>query len=361
MKRLLHILRHKRNYESEGELQIISDVLDPVTGMQQDAFGNRYKIVGDDPKILFSSHTDTVHRTDGLQKLVMDKVKQVLYKDDNEPLGADDGAGMWLMLKMIEAEIPGLYIFHRGEECGGLGSNHIATKNTKLIEGMTHAIAFDRRGNNDIITTQSVGKCASQDLAEALNTQLGGGYTSCRGSFTDTANYVDIIPECTNLSIGYNREHTAHEWLDYKYLTELAQKMQDVKWDELPKVREPGDDGYSAAAGYGGGYYGMGYGYYGSYGNTAARYGTGPRSSRRRPKAPGKGRTKPVNLHNPLPTVPELTREDISSIVMDSPQVAIQMLLNEQVNAEDYSAARLEYEEYLASVFGYDLNWQTLP
>ena len=36
--------------------------------------------------------------------------------------------------------------------------------------------------------------------------------TDTGGSFTDTANYTDIIPECTNLSCGYYNAHTQSEY-----------------------------------------------------------------------------------------------------------------------------------------------------
>jgi len=32
--------------------------------------------------------------------------------------------------------------------------------------------------------------------------------------YTDTAEFTDIIPECTNRSVGYAREHTQEESLD---------------------------------------------------------------------------------------------------------------------------------------------------
>jgi hypothetical protein len=73
------------------------------------------------------------------------------------------------------------------------------------------------------------------------------------GSFTDTANYVDSIAECTNVSIGYKSEHTANETLDLNYLGYMAEQVLRVEWEALPKVRKAGemDDRW---AGFGGNY-----------------------------------------------------------------------------------------------------------
>lgn len=62
---------------------------------------------------------------------------------------------------------------------------------------------------------------------------------SARGIFTDTANYTHLIPECTNVSVGYYHEHTKDEALDLDYLRELSEKVIEVDWEDLPTTREP--------------------------------------------------------------------------------------------------------------------------
>jgi len=245
MKRLLNILRYKRPYGGAGDEKLIAEILDVIPNMKADSFGNRMLTIGDKPNVLFSSHTDTVHNTDGLQIVLEDKKKKVLYKDDGECLGADDGAGIWVMLNLIEAKVPGLYIFHRGEECGGLGSSYIAHDTPEVLDDITIAIAFDRRGTKDIITSQSGGKCASQEFCDSLAEQLDADYSSARGSFTDTANYTDLVEECTNISVGYYEEHRKTESLDYEYLFILLDKMVNLNYSKLVVAREKGDSGYT--------------------------------------------------------------------------------------------------------------------
>lgn len=244
---LMDILTYRRPHGSASEEVCIAKYLDTIPGMTVDAFGNRILDVGcpsdnRKPTTLFSCHTDTVHRTPGVQKILFDESLNVIYvpQESNEPLGADDGAGMWLLLQMIKDGIPGRYVFHRAEERGGQGSDYIATSTPELLEGIKRAVAFDRKGTKDIITHQSYGECCSQAFAKALAEQLGMGHKpSSRGVFTDTANYVDLVPECTNVSIGYEHEHTVMEMLDLDYLGRLCDSLLTVDWDELPTVRDP--------------------------------------------------------------------------------------------------------------------------
>lgn len=246
MEELYEILKYKRPYGSDEEEACITAHLDVIEGMTSDGFGNRMITIGENPTTLFSSHTDTVHRDGGMQIIINDLEKQVLYKDDKECLGADDGAGMWIMIQLIKEKIPGLYIFHRGEECGGLGSSYIAHNTSEILDNITKAIAFDRCGTKDIINRQSCGKCCSDEFVISLADALDMGHSKTTGSFTDTANYTDLVEECTNVSVGYYSEHQPAESLDYEYLMQLTIKLLQVDFEALTVKREKGDRGYSA-------------------------------------------------------------------------------------------------------------------
>lgn len=244
---LIDILSHQRPYNTPGEEAFIEKYLDVIPGMQKDEVGNRFITVGAAPRVMWSCHTDTVASKDGRQNVKWDGTVLGLNKGKpGQCLGADDGAGMWLMLEMLKANKPGLYIFHRGEERGGIGSDHIATKTPELVEGIQIAIAFDRKALHSIITEQSGGMCASDEFAASLALQLnqtpGFNYEADdTGVFTDTANYTDLIPECTNLSVGYYREHGPMETLDVAHLIKLRSAILELDVDQLVVKREPGE------------------------------------------------------------------------------------------------------------------------
>jgi hypothetical protein len=59
------------------------------------------------------------------------------------------------------------------------------------------------------------------------------------GVYTDTAEFVDIIPECTNLSVGYYSEHSDKESLDIVHYQLLSERVVLIDWDALPTDRDP--------------------------------------------------------------------------------------------------------------------------
>jgi hypothetical protein len=62
------------------------------------------------------------------------------------------------------------------------------------------------------------------------------------GVFTDSASFMETIPECTNVSVGYFEEHTKNEHQNMTFLQKLADACLNVKWESLPTVRKIGVD-----------------------------------------------------------------------------------------------------------------------
>lgn len=217
------------------EAAFIERYLKPL-GFQADQFGNLHLRIGN-PRILFSSHVDTVHKNDGMQKI---RYKDgVLSTKNQNCLGADDTAGIWLMTEMIKAKVPGLYIIHYGEERGCLGSRELA-KHPKYFEGIDIAIAFDRAGYSDVITHQMGMRTASDAFAQELADRLPGKYApDSGGAYTDTNEYASIISECTNISVGYHGQHTSKEQQDVAFLIELRDALLKVDWDNIKAYRDP--------------------------------------------------------------------------------------------------------------------------
>ena len=207
-------------------------------------------------KVYFSCHLDSVHAKDGVQKVMFDSELNVAYKDDETPLGADDAAGIWIMLQLIAAGVPGTYGFHFSEERGGRGSSALARQYPEFLKQFDMAIAFDRRGTTSVITHQGFGKCSSDKFALALAAQINQGGLELApdntGVYTDTAEFVDLIPECTNLSVGYEYEHSKNEMLDLGFVVRLRDAVI-AHFDPatLPIVRAPGDSGDEFEYGFG--------------------------------------------------------------------------------------------------------------
>ncbi len=230
MKLLQSILAMKRPLGSESDTY--ERFLRPL-GVQQDPLSGNYTLRIGESSTLFSCHLDTVEWTGGKQRIEWDQTTQTMRVAGGGILGADDGAGLYLMMQMIEAQIPALYLFHWGEESGGLGSTQLVEQNPELLRGIRQAIAFDRRGTTDLITHQRKQRTASEAYVARLSAALGMGHRAAHGSFTDTYHYKEWVAECTNLSVGYQDEHTEEEWLDCAYLERLLERLLRVDWEEL--------------------------------------------------------------------------------------------------------------------------------
>lgn len=206
-----------------------------------DRHGNLIYEVGASRKVLFTAHVDTVHRADG--KSVLSRIESFVIASDAATgkdcvLGADDAAGCYLLTELIAAGVEGTYIFFVGEEVGGIGSGAFVLDNPDFKADI--AIAFDRRGYSDVITHQASGRCCSDKFALALAKQLDMKYKPCSsGVYTDTAEFVDLVPECTNVSVGYFDEHTSSERLDIEHLMQLRAALLKVDWESLPIERDP--------------------------------------------------------------------------------------------------------------------------
>jgi hypothetical protein len=249
---LIEMMTYKRVPGSKTERKFIHEFIKPIKGLKFDTYGNMHIRVGDVP-IMWSSHTDTVHEKKGRQRIGFDHKEIGVAAEDTSGstcLGADDGVGVWHMLQMLDAGVPGLYVFHRDEEGGRKGSKWIAENDRKLLEGIKFAVALDRRGTDNFITHQMGSRCCSAVWAEQfcklLNASGEMNYSpDSTGSFTDTASYVDYIGECTNISVGYKAAHSAYERLDlehaFKLRAVLCSKEFIAGLKTLEAKREPGE------------------------------------------------------------------------------------------------------------------------
>ncbi len=245
------MLEYRRPLNTDSLDRFCSRFVASLPGAYVDTWGNYLVNVGNESRILWSSHTDTVHTTGGSQTLRIDGDTVTLSKRSKKHgsncLGGDCTVGVWLMRNMILGGVAGHYIFHYGEERGGIGSKAIAENHADWIaESFDYCIAFDRRGNDSIITHQSSWRTASDKFAESMiaalaTAGLSGYEPDDSGSYTDSYEYAEIIPECTNVSVGYDHEHRQSESVDLAHAERLLAAMLRLDVSALVKDRDPND------------------------------------------------------------------------------------------------------------------------
>jgi hypothetical protein len=208
--------------------------------IMRDKHGNFYYQIGKS-KTIFACHLDTVSKK---YEEVTHVIEGNIIKTNGKTiLGADDKAGMCVLLYMMEQKIPGTYFFYIGEEVGCIGSKAAASKDKKFYSDYDKIISFDRKDVCSIITHQSWERCCSDSFANALSKEFISLGLDLKpddtGVGTDSAQFTDIIPECTNISVGYYKEHTHDESQDIDFLEKLCMACALIDWDKLPVKRNP--------------------------------------------------------------------------------------------------------------------------
>ncbi len=247
---LIDMHSYKRPAGSATEHEFIDKYVATLPGAHRDPWGN-WRVVVDDTPVLWSCHTDTVHYDDGRQTTHYDDATGILAlsrfsKHHSGCLGADDTAGVFIMCEMIKRAVPGTYVFHYGEEKGCIGSRDLAEFDSLWLQRFDMAIALDRGGCQDVITYQIGDRCASDAFARSLANELHAVSTitlsPAHGIYTDTASYVDLIPECTNLSVGYSGAHGRSESLNCWHVLRLLDALCRLDTDMLTVDRDPDAD-----------------------------------------------------------------------------------------------------------------------
>ncbi len=211
------------------------------TGTKRDKHGNYFLEIGES-STLFTCHLDTACKDHNKVTHILEG--NFIKSDGTTILGADDKAGMCVILYMIENKIPGTYYFFIGEEVGCIGSRKSARE--EEFTKFDRCISFDRRGYNSVITHQMWSRCCSSEFSEALCKELNKSglkyIPDNTGIVTDSASFMGIIPECTNLSVGYFNEHTLNEKQDIEFLKKLCESVIKVDWESLPTNEFEDDD-----------------------------------------------------------------------------------------------------------------------
>jgi hypothetical protein len=257
----LNYTKHTVPYGKETEY--LKDILPSY--LKMDSIGNYYYVIGDNPSSLFIAHLDTVGGDKEIK--VVEEKNGILKSDGTSILGADDKAGVVILLYMIEHKVPGFYLFPIGEEVGCVGTGKLTKlllskskktgvkignktikinlPNNNLYKHIRKVISFDRMGYTSIITHQLDQRCCSDTFANGLSKELNKNGFNYKiddsGVYSDSAEFADIYPECTNISVGYFAQHTNNESQDIEFLESLCKACINVNWENLPIDRDPSD------------------------------------------------------------------------------------------------------------------------
>lgn len=173
--------------------------------------------LGDIP-IALVAHMDTVYKTPVVD-LYYDQRKGVLWSPQG--IGADDRAGIFAIMKIIQSGLRPAVILTTDEEKGGLGATVLASKECP-IPGLKYMIQLDRHGTNDCVFYE----CFNEDFYDYVESF---GFCEAYGSFSDISFLMPQWNVCgVNLSVGYEDEHGVDETLHIAPLYDTIRKVQEM-------------------------------------------------------------------------------------------------------------------------------------
>lgn len=171
---------------------------------------------GDIP-IALCAHMDTVFEHPPTE-IFWDRTKQVVL--GNYGLGADDRAGIYAIVKILEAGYRPTIILTADEELGNLGAQVMVQLIQKPPIELKYIIQLDRRDFNDCVFYD----CWNEEF---MNYIINFNYNFAYGTFSDIST---ICPAWgiagVNLSVGYKDEHSFCERL---YTAPLMNTIERVK------------------------------------------------------------------------------------------------------------------------------------
>lgn len=187
---------------------------------------NKYLIaVSDTSQIGVVAHCDTVFNTPPSRaEIYYDTYKNVVWSPDG--LGADDRAGVFIILKLLQKGVKPTIILTTGEETGGIGAQDIIKDCPTNDLNLKFLIQLDRRGSNDCVFYN----CGNTDFIKRIETY---GFIEKYGTFTDISFLApawDVA--AVNLSVGYIDEHSYQERLFISDLLSTYNKVLNILADE---------------------------------------------------------------------------------------------------------------------------------
>lgn len=181
---------------------------------------------GDIP-IALIAHMDTVF-TKPATRVYYDKEQGVMWSPDG--LGADDRAGIFCIVKILQGKYRPTIILTTDEEKGCIGASKLVERFKEAPWDLNYIIQLDRRGYTDCVFYD----CDNPDFVKYVE---GFGFMEEIGSLSDIS---VICPDWgiagVNLSVGYEGEHSETEILHVAPLLATIEKVKIMlSQNEIPK------------------------------------------------------------------------------------------------------------------------------
>lgn len=204
-----------------------------------DSVGNIYfknHIEGDN-RIIVNAHMDTVANAVADVGIFKTADDIVFKSKNNQVIGGDDKCGVFAVLKLItdrNFQIPLTGLLTVAEETGCNGVRHAMNQHIDYFANCIFWVTVDRRGNDEIITTNSDYQLSSDDITTMLD-NLDANWKTSTGSISDVSEgVVSLEINGINLAAGYYNAHSGSEYVSFK---DLSNSVAFLKQTLIPTMQ----------------------------------------------------------------------------------------------------------------------------
>lgn len=203
---------------------------------------NEYIAAEGNIPVVLIAHLDTVFNDESRNEMeIYHDTEQGVWWSPNG-LGADDRAGVYMILQILEqTKLRPHILFTTDEETIATGADAVASIKNKLFKEVSYVIELDRKGYQEAVYYD----CDNKQFEAYINSF---GFHTEDGTFTDIS---IICPKWevagVNLSVGYFWEHSYVEhfysvfWYDtLKKVIKILEDKNGYKqiWKYIPKQYE---------------------------------------------------------------------------------------------------------------------------
>lgn len=207
----------------ESLISVLGDYLISVYGEEKVVISNDYLVAYGTIPVGLVAHLDTVH-TVPVQTLLYDREQNIMWSPQG--LGADDRAGVYAILEILNRGLTPTVIFTTDEEVGGIGASRLVADIPTM--DLNYLIELDRRGEDDCVFYD----CDNEDFEKHIEKY---GFRTNFGSYSDIDTICRVWKMAgVNLSIGYTNEHSKFETLNVNWMNNTIDKVCTI----LNEVKE---------------------------------------------------------------------------------------------------------------------------
>lgn len=169
--------------------------------------------------ILLIAHVDTVFKAPPMH-IYYDKEQNIIWSP--EGLGADDRAGVFAIIKILQSHLHPSILFTTDEEIGGLGAQAFIDDYPEPPIEFKYIIQLDRQGYTDCVFYN----CDNPKFTKYIE---NFGFHTEWGTFTDISHICPVWRIAgVNLSVGYKNEHSVSETLQTAALETTIEKVKQM-------------------------------------------------------------------------------------------------------------------------------------